>query len=594
MNTANILFIIAHHLTYKDLLSFGQVNKIFNFVSKKEDLWKRECLRVFFGNYDIFGSVFKGDDWLYKSSREPNWRHLLKKLTQIRHSWLLLKGDNFTSDDLELLRSEVFLALYEPLLPPPPLRREPKTFPTIIQDLLAHAFEEPIQNGFSLPTESEMIIEGAMSQSLLEEICDTVSIDQIVIIKWGLKGNKCNINKSLSMGSSGNQSTCYSSGDFGSSLLNTYFQNKMINANPLLIRLFCTLKKTIKIHCVASWNCLNLIEEASELLTEYCIRWDAFCASIYWIDRIFFAFSVAINQVYDANWLNAPKMPPFTVMRLMLIIWRRNVFYRLKEHILDSIFTLLQNQRNLLVKECPCFKGEVNKASKEDSISVMMKGIQAVLDLSVNELNIHFIDHSGFSGDGEYKFLDEKVLKLTEQFYQEISSYPYTAQVYILEEDLKLVQRSFLPCTWIQVQKMGLEIRINSMKNIYYSEYKQFRPISSTPEEGIDRYVYSPFGKMLFNNDQSHVASRNIKLYINHLSMRNRLQDVIDYNNLDALCQKLKQPKLVEDEEIEYQNEQMGFKLEISPEEQVLFSISNDIHLGQFLSIVSAYKTFEG
>ncbi|CAG9321673.1 unnamed protein product [Blepharisma stoltei] len=596
MNTANILFIIARHLTFRDLLSFGQVNKLFNSVSKKDELWKRECLRVYFGNYDIFGSIYKGDEYLYKPTREPHWRHLLKKLIQTRHSWLLLKGDSFTHDDLDTLRCEVFLTLQEPLLPPPPLRREPKTFPTIIQDLLAHIFEEPSQIGFNLPTESEMIIEGVMNQNLIDEIGDNVSIDQIAIIKWALKGNKCDINKSLSLGSSGNQSTCYSStGDFDSTLLTTYFQNKMINANPLIIKLFCTLKKTIKIHCVASWNCLNLIEEATELLSEYCLRWDAFCASIYWLDKIFLPFSILINQSYDIHWPNAPKMPPFTVMRLMMIIWRRHVFNKLKDYLLDSIFNLLQSQRNMIVKECPTFKGEINRIIKEDTANIMIKAIQAVVDLSVNELNIYFIDHSGFKGDGEYQLLHEKVLKLTQQFYEEVSSYPYAAQIYILGEDLKLAQRAFLPCTWTKIERMGVEIKIESMKNLYYSEYKQFIPISLTPEEeGLDRFVYSPFGKMLFSNDQSHAASRNIKLYIDYLRIRNRLQEVMDYNNLDALCQKLKQPKLVEDEEIEYQNEQMGLKLEVPPEEQVLFSISNDIHPGQFLAIISAFKTFEG
>mmetsp|Transcript_7682 Transcript_7682/g.7540 ORF Transcript_7682/g.7540 Transcript_7682/m.7540 type:complete len:121 (+) Transcript_7682:213-575(+) len=119
----------------------------------------------------------------------------------------------------------------------------------------------------------------------------------------------------------------------------------------------------------------------------------------------------------------------------------------LKDYLLDSIFNILQNQRNMIVKECPTFKGEVNRAIKEDTANVMIKAIQAIVDLSVNELNIYFIDHSGFKGDGEYQLLHEKVLKLTQQFYEEVSSYPYTAQIYILGEDLKLAQRAFLPCT---------------------------------------------------------------------------------------------------------------------------------------------------
>lgn len=195
---------------------------------------------------------------------------------------------------------------------------------------------------------------------------------------------------------------------------------------------------------------------------------------------------------------------------------------------------LIQNQRSFMIKECPTFKGpEINRNVKEENLNLILKSVQSIIDLNVNELNIHFLDHTRFRSDGDYQHFHEKIIKLTEQFYQEIASYPYSAQMYILDEDLRMSQRLFLPSTWTQIQKLGLETRIDAMKEIYYTEYKQFIPISTvTEEDGLDRFVYSPFGKMLFNNDTSHVASRNIKLYIDFLRIRNRLQEVMDYNNL--------------------------------------------------------------
>jgi len=55
MNSQDVLKIIAGGLTYQDLLSFAQVNRFFNSVSKKPELWQKECARVFFGCLDLFG-----------------------------------------------------------------------------------------------------------------------------------------------------------------------------------------------------------------------------------------------------------------------------------------------------------------------------------------------------------------------------------------------------------------------------------------------------------------------------------------------------------------------------------------------------------
>jgi hypothetical protein len=53
--SSNILHIIAECLSYQDLTTFAQLNRIANTVASRPELWRRECLRLFVSELDLFG-----------------------------------------------------------------------------------------------------------------------------------------------------------------------------------------------------------------------------------------------------------------------------------------------------------------------------------------------------------------------------------------------------------------------------------------------------------------------------------------------------------------------------------------------------------
>lgn len=80
---------------------------------------------------------------------------------------------------------------------------------------------------------------------------------------------------------------------------------------------------------------------------------------------------------------------------------------------------------------------------------------------------------------------------------------------------------------------MKIECQLEILQSLYYSEYKIFTLVTPNFEdEALDSLLYSSFGKMLFNNDPNYKASKKIKMYIEHLKYRNRLDEVVRYNNL--------------------------------------------------------------
>jgi hypothetical protein len=53
--SSNILHIIAECLTYQDLTTFAQLNRVTKHVASRPELWRRECHRLFVSDFDLFG-----------------------------------------------------------------------------------------------------------------------------------------------------------------------------------------------------------------------------------------------------------------------------------------------------------------------------------------------------------------------------------------------------------------------------------------------------------------------------------------------------------------------------------------------------------
>jgi hypothetical protein len=141
MNSFNILNTICSYLNYEDLLQLAQTNKACNAAANRQELWKRECYRIFVDALELFDQPIVSDQVtrLYHTkfpSSEPIWKLLLKKGIQAADCIRSLSGDFLSRDQTEDFRNLFLEVLVQPSLPMPPLRREGRTFPTFLQDAI--------------------------------------------------------------------------------------------------------------------------------------------------------------------------------------------------------------------------------------------------------------------------------------------------------------------------------------------------------------------------------------------------------------------------------------------------------------------------
>jgi hypothetical protein len=169
---------------------------------------------------------------------------LVKKRVVFKDEWNRLLTEKFTPEDCRELGSLLFQALYEPFLPIPTLTRESKSFPTIFQNLIAQMMYPPPPM-FSLPLGS-LILENLFSSldSLRAEITDHHSIQELIRLRWVLALHH----------------SCKN------------FRGFEGLSKSLVLKLGWLIRRTVKIHCKATFIVLNSISENYSLLSEYCCR----------------------------------------------------------------------------------------------------------------------------------------------------------------------------------------------------------------------------------------------------------------------------------------------------------------------------------
>ena len=95
---------------------------------------------------------------LPNNSNHP-WKGLMRSMVIAKNDWCALKGDVFTPEDLKILQSTLLTNLLDPSIPAPILRREPKSYPTVVQDILANElFPSDALQFPQLPGEDEELL----------------------------------------------------------------------------------------------------------------------------------------------------------------------------------------------------------------------------------------------------------------------------------------------------------------------------------------------------------------------------------------------------------------------------------------------------
>ena len=257
MNCSNILSVICPYLDLKSLLEFSRVSKAYHKASGGSEIWKVHFHQAFFGDLSIFG-YFKNREIIngaYSTTNEdaPNFYALISQRGKILQQWANISTDHIQPQDLQDLRRELFLSLKEPILPQPILRREFNFFPSILQDLIGNAFVPPGDFEFFVQSPAFESLKNSIND-LQMQFMDSDQIQELTHYRWILKSSKKEIFL-CTRNSLGSRST----------------SAETEKSQSVLLNLMKTVKKTIKVHCLAVGGFLQGLGETMSFLTGYCM-----------------------------------------------------------------------------------------------------------------------------------------------------------------------------------------------------------------------------------------------------------------------------------------------------------------------------------
>jgi hypothetical protein len=335
------------YLTLFDLFQQLQTSRRFFKIASNHDLFKREYLRLWLGLNSS------------KTSSSADWKSLCYAGLALKDGWQNMPDSLFTRAELHLLYEELIESLKSPPLVFPAFRREIFAMSTLAQDFLANPEDQFIDD-----EEVGFLSDGIRSYLLdhQEYFFHSTSVEKIVAVRWNIK-KRC---ERLSIAS--NSTDCSES-----------------NEN-FLCRFFKNIKKGIKGYCR---GVSLLIQESEEPVRVYVDCWESYSNSTRRINAIFGPVIEIFNDFYDARY-DKRSCPRVSFFKVMNRIWQQIVFEENK----DLLFWKgSQEIQEILQGADPFF-------------SQLKRFVEAVLDLSLNELNVFFKYHSRVFIDGPYSVLE--------------------------------------------------------------------------------------------------------------------------------------------------------------------------------------------
>ncbi|CAG9322419.1 unnamed protein product [Blepharisma stoltei] len=544
-----IVYEIVSYLSLPELFTVTQVNKSFNKAAETPSLWKREFLRIWIQDQDL------------KSELEFNvhgfWKYLCIKGLKSQINWKNLSGSLFTDAEVSFLYDELQTALKSPLIPCIAFRRDIHSFPTLLQDVFGNPmdqFSEDMDIDYISTFENYMNSAGSY---LCAEIQSLSDLTLLAASRWNLVSAEAICEDRPSNSS---ESTCDTDEE-----VSCKFSYK--GTKSLLLQFYACLKKSIELFCEGvSYSLL----ESNDIINEYVQTWNNFSASTKNINDLFSPLTEMINEVYDAKFGENCEAPRLNLVRIMIACWRRIVFERVQDKLIDQILRMIKQERISVIEQ----KTDYNVLDS-------LKGVvDAIMDISLNELTVYLKNHSKLQLEGPYLGLHEAILSASYENYSELSlSTSNLALFFEKEHDLL---SNFLPnSTLMQLNQLKIKILISSLQNSLVQEFQSFKP---NPFLASSRHYSKDFAAFLYQIDSNtHKISAFLDFCTSNLNLAK------DLEMLEMLNKELYNELTVEDDYfIERRAELAGVPTSIQPEKLLLFSTCRDLTYPQLKNLLKA------
>ena len=159
-----------------------------------------------------------------------------------------------------------------------------------------------------------------------------------------------------------------------------------------MLRFLNILQESVTSHCRITRAYIETTQ--GSILNSYTQRWLGFTASVEKLATLYLPFSELLNDFYRSLNPEDDKTPPFNLARMMVVIWRRKVYEPLASHIQEEILERYSTLRENGQKLC--------ENDYEDIMTDLIRGVESLVDLSINEANVWQLSTEEWEAVGPY------------------------------------------------------------------------------------------------------------------------------------------------------------------------------------------------
>jgi len=144
------------------------------------------------------------------------------------------------------------------------------------------------------------------------------------------------------------------------------------------------------------------------------------------LDRVFKPIAKYMNSCYESLFPELCQYPQFSFSRAMIILWKKKVYMKIKSNLIEAFVMLLKEQRSAEIEagkiktknqknKTPVnpFDSSLSNIYNDDNHELLSRFVQGVVDLSVNELTVHYLGSTKAKLQEPYEELSKIIMQQT-------------------------------------------------------------------------------------------------------------------------------------------------------------------------------------
>lgn len=350
---------------------------------------------------------------------------------------------------------------------------------------------------------------------------------------------------------------------------------------------------------------LKFLNDPFEIIQEYNMRWMGYVCAVFEYEKLFKEFLEKFNDSYQKMFPDQPAFPKFSFLRLMSKMWIKNVYRKLEKKLIKNFNLIQQDRRNTLLGfKSDYFNNEISQLLRKNNyFSGNFERIQelsesfmsSVIDLSLNEMNVHYLGHSDLIYGSVFSKLNESIMKNTENFYMDacqIYGSDLISQHKIMEEDYKFMKKITTPHQRLLMKKRKIEIWRENVSLVLLNKTKEFCDNYFNLETNIRSTYFNDTQSLLesfswYQKIKISFSEEELNKLINYLSrLLKEHEEIFQLNQKKIHALSKLSMKRERNKEIEMMNEFRKIPLHLTPEVQKFLDLGFDVHLSDIEEIM--------